>query len=111
MNIDWDDIETPQAELDSFNEYYRYVERLISEKEGLIYGKFSVSFEYSFSKRKGGINIVTYYKSGTTIAASCGQDDTPRNRSKKSLKSIEVAPYDIWKIRENRNKLLEQLGI
>ena len=100
MNIDWDDIETPQAELDSFNEYYRYVESLIAEKEGLIYGKFSVSFEYSFSKRKGGINIVTYYKSGTK-----------GNRSKKSLKSIEVAPYDIWKIRENRNKLLEQLGI
>jgi hypothetical protein len=100
MNIDWNDIETTQEELDSFNEYYGYVETLISQKEGLIYGKFSECFEYSFCKRENGMNRVAYFQTGK------------KGRRKKSdIKTIEVVPYDIWKIREKRNKLLEDLGI
>ena len=98
--IDWNDIETPQHELDEFNNYYRYVESLIAEKEGLIYGKFSECFEYSFCKRKNGMNQVSYFQTGK------------KGRRKKSdIRVIEVAPFDIWKIRERRHKLLEQLGI
>jgi hypothetical protein len=100
MNIDWNDIETTKEELDSFNEYYRYVESLIAEKEGLIYGKFSECFEYSFSRIKNGMNFVSYFQTGK------------KGRRKKSdIKTIEVIPFDIWKIRENRNKLLDILGI
>jgi hypothetical protein len=98
--IDWNDIETPQHELDEFNNYYRYVESLIAEKEGLINGKFSVSFEYTFCKRKNGMNFVSYYETGKK-----------GKRKKSDIRVIEVAPFDIWKIREKRHKLLDILGI
>jgi hypothetical protein len=100
MNIDWNDIETTQEELDSFNEYYRYVESLIAKEENLPEGRFSQEFEYSFCKRKNGMNFVSYFETGK------------KGRRKKSdIKTIEVAPFDIWKIREKRNKLLDILGI
>jgi hypothetical protein len=96
---DW--METSQEELDEFNNYYRYVESVISEKEGLIAGKFSECFEYSFVTKKGmSLNVVTYYrlkKNG--------------HKMSKSEKEVEVLPFDRWKISERRNKLLEELGI
>jgi hypothetical protein len=98
MYNDW--METTQDELDSFNEYYRYVESLIAEKEGLIYGKFSECFEYSFCKSERGMNRIAYFQTGK------------KGRRKKSdIKTIDIVPFNIWKIRERRNKLLEQLGI
>ena len=98
MYNDW--IETSQEELDEFNNYYRYVEALIVETEGLTEGKFGETFEYSFVKRKGLVNMVTYYRI------------TPSGRKKKnSLKQVEVIPFDRWKIVERRDKLLQELGI
>lgn len=99
MYNDW--METSQEELDEFNNYYRYVESVIMEKEGLVEGKFGETFEYSFVTKKGmSLNVVTYYrlkKNG--------------HKKSKSEKEVEVLPFDRWKICNRRNKLLEQLGI
>lgn len=95
---DW--IETSQEEIDEFNRYYRYVEHLIAEKEGLLEGKFGEVFEYSFVKRKGLANMVTYYRT-----------DLKGKKKKNSLRSIDVLPFDKWKIVEKRDKLLQELGI
>lgn len=100
MNIDWNDIETSQEELDEFNRYYEYVESLIAEREGLIYGKFGECFEYTFCNRKNGMNFVSYYKAGTK-----------GKRKKSQMKEIEVDPFQTWKIKERRSKLLKELGI
>ena len=98
MYNDW--VETTKEELDEFNSYYRYVESLIAIKENLPEGRFSQEFEYTFCKRENGINKVSYYESSRK-----------GKRRKSDIKTIEVVPFDIWKIRENRNKLLDMLGI
>lgn len=99
MYNDW--METSQEELDEFNNYYRYVESVISEKEGLLAGKFSECFEYSFVTKKGlSHNIVSYYrlkKNG--------------HKMSKSERQVEVLPFDRWKICDKRDKLLTMLGI
>jgi hypothetical protein len=98
--IDFNDIETSKEELDEFNRYYEYVEILIAQKENLKEGRFGKEYEYTFCNRKNGMNFVSYFKSGK------------KGRRKKSdIKTIEVIPFDIWKIREKRHKLLEDLGI
>jgi hypothetical protein len=98
MYNDW--IETSQEELDEFNSYYRYVESLIAIEENLPEGRFSQEFEYSFCKRKNGKNIVSYF-----------EISRKGKRRKSDIRQIEVIPFDIWKIREKRSKLLDMLGI
>ena len=98
MYNDW--METSQEELDEFNNYYRYVESLIAEEENLPEGRFSQEFEYSFCNRKNGKNVVSYF-----------EISRKGKRRKSDIRQIEVIPFDIWKIRENRNKLLDILGI
>ena len=46
------------------------------------------------------MNFVSYFQTGKK-----------GTRKKSDIKTIEIIPFDIWKIRENRNKLLDILGI
>jgi hypothetical protein len=102
MNDDWVDV--TEQEINDFNNYYHYVESLIAEKEGLINGKFSECFEYSFMKRKKHANIVSYYRVKS-------KNKIKLNVSGPAVKTIEVIPFEMWLISERRDKLLTQLGI